>query len=131
MTSKGLKFINVNTRSISKKVDLLKKLYQNYDVICCTETWLDNRIPDSIVNIDGMSLYRRDRRNNIHDYNIHIIGGGVCIYLAKKWYEFAKCIPEFTTVNHDFEILSVTIHRPNFRKLFIACIYKPPKGNNS
>ena len=29
----------------------------------------------------------------------------------------------------DFEIVTLTITKPNFRKNFIACIYKPPKGN--
>ena len=129
MIYKGFQFINVNTRSICKKIELIKNLYDKADVICCTETWLDNRILDSIVKIDNMNLFRCDRRNNITDYNVHIIGGGVCIYLAKKWYDFSTCIPDCTLVNQDFEILSITIQKPQFRKLFISCIYKPPKGS--
>ena len=90
---------------------------------------MDNRILDSIVKIDNMNLFRCDRKRNIHDYNVHIIGGGVCIYLAKKWFDFSKCIPECSIVNQDFEIWSITIQKPQFRKVFISCIYKPPKGN--
>ena len=129
MIHKGFQFINVNTRSICKKIELIKNLYDKADVICCTETWLDNRILDSIVKIDNMNLFRCDRKRNIHDYNVHIIGGGVCIYLAKKWFDFSTCIPECTIVNQDFEILSITIQKPQFRKVFISCIYKLPKGN--
>ena len=57
MTLKGFKFINVNTRSIFKKVKLIINLYEKTDVICCTETWLDNRIQNSLVKMDGMKLY--------------------------------------------------------------------------
>ena len=128
MTQKGFKFIHVNTRSIIKKVEFIKSLYENVDIICCSETWLDNRICDSLVKIDGMNIFRCDRKNDIVDYNIHVHGGGVCIYVSKKWADFAKNWPEYSITTDDFEIISITICRPNFKKLFIACVYKPPKG---
>ena len=37
-------------------------------------------------------------------------------------------VKEGTTISKDFEIVSLTISQPNFKKMFIACVYKPPKG---
>ena len=129
MTSKGFKILHVNTRSISKKIEILKLLYSDSDIICCSETWLDNRVPDSLIYIEGMKVFRNDRRNDIADYKVHIIGGGVCIYVAQKWVDYTQCKSDKSYVTKDFEIVTLTITKPNFRKIFIACIYKPPKGN--
>ena len=54
---------------------------------------------------------------------------GFCVFVAKKWIEYCKLITEFTVVNTDIEIVSIEIHRLNFRKMVTACVYKPPKGN--
>ena len=85
MTKKGLKIAHVNTRSIFCKITLLEQLYNDVDFLCCSETWLDDRIPDNLVKIKDMKVFRCDRKKGITDYNLHVIGGGVCIYVAKKW----------------------------------------------
>ena len=129
MTTKGVKLIHVNTGSIFRKLTLLEQLYSDVDFLCCSETWLDDRMPDNIVRISDMKLFRCDRIKGILDYNIHVNGGGVCIYVAKKWSEFTHQVNEGTVITDDFEIISLSVVKPNFKKLFIACIYKPPKGN--
>ena len=53
----------------------------------------------------------------------------MCIYVAQKWVDYTQCISDKSYVTKDFEIVTLTISKPNFRKMFIACIYKPPKGN--
>ena len=40
-----------------------------------TETWLQESVPDSVINIPGFSLLRRDRQSKIHE--------GVCAYIKK------------------------------------------------
>ena len=129
MITKGLKLIHVNTRSIFKKIDLLENMYIDGDVICCSETWLDSRIPNSLVCIKGMKIFRNDRKIDIPDYNVHIIGGGVCIFVAEKWIDYTTCISDRTFVTKDFEIITVTITRLNSKKLFTASVYKPPRGH--
>ena len=128
MTHKGFKIMHVNVRSILKKLVLLEHLYSNSDILGCSETWLDDRIPDNLVKIDKMKIFRCDRKKGLTDYNIHIVGGGVCIFVAPKWIEFTERVPNFTKIDKDFEIVTVTIVRPNFKKLVIACVYRPPKG---
>ena len=129
MTSKGLKLTHVNTRSIFRKITLLAELYQCSDFLCCTETWLDSRISNNLVKIGNMKIVRCDRKNNTADYNTHIVGGGVCIYVSEKWSDFCTVIPEGTQISKDFEMISIEIIKPKFEKIFIACFYKPPKGS--
>ncbi|XP_028515119.1 uncharacterized protein LOC110239869 [Exaiptasia diaphana] len=43
------------------------------DLACITETWLKDVIPDSVVDIPGYTIIRRDRQNIMH--------GGVCLYV--------------------------------------------------
>ena len=59
---KGVKFIHMNTRSLYRKIDELRLLYHDYDFICCSETWLDDRYNDAILHIDGMRIFRLDRK---------------------------------------------------------------------
>ena len=129
MIAKGMKLIHVNTRSIYNKIALLSELYSNVDFLCCSETWLDGRIPDNLVQIDDMKIFRSDRRSDITDYNIRIIGGGVCIYVGKKWIDFTHIVSEGTKISNDFETVSVMVTKPNLKKMLIVCVYKPPKGS--
>ena len=46
---------------------------QNIDIALFTETWLKESIPDDPISIEGLQLYRRDRKNQEH--------GGVCLYV--------------------------------------------------
>ena len=54
--------LNTNLRSLTKKVDELTAVLQiNYiDVAVVTESWLDEDIPDSSVNITGYKPIRND-----------------------------------------------------------------------
>ena len=60
---KGLKFIHMNARSLYGKLDEIELLYSNFDFICCSETWLDDRYSDVLISINGMtrSPYRQAR----------------------------------------------------------------------
>ena len=82
--TKGVRSVHINTRSIFRKVTLLEQLYADCDILCRTETWLDDRIQDNLVKITNMKIFRCNRKCGIRDYNVHIIGGGVCIYVANK-----------------------------------------------
>ena len=75
-----------------------------------------------------MKFCRCDRKKRIRDYNVHITGGGVCIFVLDKWIKFTITIAVFSTITLNYEIVTVTITHPKFRKFVIACVYKPPKG---
>ncbi len=44
------------------KMDQIRTILCNkFEVICLSETWLNNNVPDNDVNLDEYTLYRRDR----------------------------------------------------------------------
>ena len=99
--------MHANTRSIFKKLNLIENLYSNADVLCCSETWLDNRIPDNLVRIQDLKIFGTDRTKSLSDYIVHITGGRVCIYISNKWSDFTNICTEFSFVNTDIEIITV------------------------
>ena len=128
MSGRGLKIYHVNTRSMYNKLSLLQTLYMNVEILCCTETWLDNRVPDKLVELKGKIIFRCDRHDNVNSYSKKEFGGGVCIYIGTPYMHFAEKVNEHSKVTMDYEIITVTISKPNFRKLLIICVYKPPTG---
>ena len=131
MSVKGMKFYHVNTRSIFSKLRQLDILYNDIDVLCCTETWLDNRFSDGMLKLMGKTLFRCDRKNNVVSYNARPTAGGVCIYMDNSLVNFTVRIDEFCTITQDFEILTLVTTRPCHRYFVTICVYKPPKGKLS
>jgi hypothetical protein len=59
---------------------------------CCTvlltETWLSDVVPNSLVFLDGYSIYRKDQN--------HKKRGGVCIYVSNELLSDNKVTPIVT-----------------------------------
>ena len=74
--NKGVKIGHLNIRSLLKKIDEIKILiHQNsFDILAISETWLSDKIPNELVNIPGLNVYRKDRPSH---------GGGVLIYIKE------------------------------------------------
>ena len=103
-----LKLFLSNTRSAKGKTTELQFLTMDSDIICLTETHLDQTIPNSnILTTENRTIFRRDR-------NIH--GGGVLIavndQLKPKLVDLSK---------YDEEIIAVKIEP----KTVICCYYRP------
>lgn len=64
-----------NTMSLVPKLAEVEEfiLRNRVDIAFITETWLKDTICDSVVDIPGFSIFRKDREVLQH--------GGVCIYL--------------------------------------------------
>ena len=97
----------------------------NSDIICITETWLTDHIPDDPVNINGYSIVRKDRSSDSNN------GGGTCLYIK----ETIPFKPRFDLSHNLIECVWVTI-RPNWlprsiSRIAIATIYLPPSTTNS
>ena len=62
-----------NVMSLAPKIDELRDVttHANIDLICITETWLQNHIHDNVVSISGYNVIRRDRFDCQH---------GVCVF---------------------------------------------------
>ena len=74
-TFHSLKVVSFNANSLTNKIDELKIIVATLqpDVIGVSETHLLPSVDSSLVNLNGYSLYRCDRKTGIH--------GGVAIYI--------------------------------------------------
>ena len=127
---RGVKFIHMNTRSLFRRIDEIRLLYTDFDLICCSETWLDDRHSDILFHIDHKKLFRLDRlsgRVGRYRYNC---GGGVCIYARDKWVSYCTVYSDGSKTCSDFEILTSKIDKPNFKTFFFSSVYKPPRGDS-
>ena len=66
------------------------------------------------MSISDMKIFRKDRVSNIINYGISNVGGGVCIYIGKKFKDFAQLYDDGTSTSIDYEIVSVLINKPHF-----------------
>ena len=123
-----------NVRSLRHKIDELCchiSTRRDYSECCAyfiTETWLDDRIPDSAMTPPGFPLFRQDRNFDVVDKGK---GGGVCLMINKKWCTNSKVISPSCTP--ELETLSVKC-RPfylprEFGSIILTCAYIPPEVN--
>ena len=87
-TGSTLRIVNVNFQSIKTKQGQLYNMLDSIkpDIICGTETWIDNSIKDSQIFTPGYNIYRNDRNVN---------GGGVL--LAVRDNLISSPVPELQT----------------------------------
>ena len=85
--NKGYNFVHLNIRSLfcKNKFEMFKQqlIDSNIHVIGISETWLKKELPSEIVNIPGYNIVRNDRKWLFK--NEPKKGGGVCMYLKKKY----------------------------------------------
>ncbi|KAK3526833.1 hypothetical protein QTP86_000695 [Hemibagrus guttatus] len=77
-----------NLRSLPNKMDELlllsrtNKDFSNSAALCFTESWLNDAIPDSALNLPGFQLFRADR---VVESAGKSCGGGTCFYINERW----------------------------------------------
>ena len=117
--------LNVNARSLStdKMDELLVVAKDNaVSVICVTETWFSDYVPDEAVALPGFYCERRDRTDRR--------GGGVACYI--------KCTIQYDHLSHlnddIHEVLWIRL-KPHklprkFSCILVGCIYHPPDADD-
>jgi exonuclease III len=123
---KSLSICHVNVQSLylrmgyhRRKIDEIHTLLindQNIDIICLSETWLDNNITDAMVKIPGYSIRRKDRAANL--------AGGAGMYISdhipnRRANEF-----EFP----DIDLLWIEL-KIGHKKILVGACYRPPGQN--
>ncbi|XP_062701994.1 uncharacterized protein LOC109419486 isoform X1 [Aedes albopictus] len=77
-----LSVCSVNSQSICarkfSKLDELRQiaLSSSVDIICVTESWLNDKITDSLLTIEGYKIIRHDRKGRL--------GGGVLLFIKDE-----------------------------------------------
>ena len=110
--------VHYNVQSIANKIDLIESEFSKFDAICITETWLDRRTRDDILNIQGFKLHRRDREGDSH--------GGICVYVQQNLYSRRRNDLELP----DIECIWIEINTHN-RKQLRGTFYRPPNSDNT
>ena len=113
------KTAHLNVRSLRHKLDEVRLLLQNLniDILCVSETRLDQTICDSHVARHGYQITRCD-----HTYNGY---GGVAIYVRDT---ITFQVRHDINTSEELEMMWIEIPaRPN-KDVLIACIYRPPSA---
>ena len=124
---KGTVIVYWNVRSILNKIIQIHEYLVEYDidVLCVSESWLHESIPNDQLSCKGYQIVRLDRQRN----GLFVRGGGLCIYVKDK-YMFVECTEKSLRVSDtDTELLTIQIKLKNTRPIFITNLYRPPCGN--
>ena len=125
---KGCKFVHLNCRSLYSKLPEISNTFRGFDFVCLSETWLNNKFIDSILNIPDMKLLRQDR-TWLHENGVVKKGGGIALYASNRWSSFINIEPDYTCSNSDIEVMTVSVKKPGRRYMSIVTVYRPPTGN--
>ena len=117
--SDSLTLQHVNIRSIKsgqKLIDLhADTLNNNSAIVAVTETWLDNTIDSSEIELPGFQVIRKDRNRN---------GGGIALYIRKDL-AFKHCPELEPDAQSLFEGLWIRLFTPQ-GSLLLGTFYCPP-----
>ena len=88
-----------------------------------TETWLSPNVSNSTINLNGFSIFRRDRRDGRR-------GGGVCVYVNDH-----MPVVHLKELSHpEVESLWLLIKPSRLPRginyIILAAIYHPPKSDD-
>ena len=115
----ALKIAHINVRSLRKKVEQLKVVVKKYsiDILCISESWLQDTITDGDVAIEDFSIVRRDRRNRTRGG-----GGGVAIYV-KNGIMYSRRNDIIT--DPDLESVWLEV-KTSCQPILVCCMYRAP-----
>ncbi len=125
-----------NVRSLANKMEELTALarsqteYRECSLMCFTETWLHQDIPDDNVSIDGFQTVRAGRDSTGSGKRK---GGGLAVLVNNKWCNPAHITIKERVCSPDIELLAVGL-RPyylprEFSHVVIVTVYVPPSAN--
>ena len=123
-----------NVRSLRSKMDELhanvKFLteYRDANLLCFSETWLDDTIDSRHLHVDGFGAPVRADRTEASGKQK---GGGLCFFINERW--CSNCTVKRTLCTPDIELLSISC-RPfylprEFSTIFAVLVYVPPSAN--
>mgnify|MGYP001790924634 FL=1 len=124
-----------NARSIRNKLDELhgllntKRLKNQSQLICITESWLNPDISTSRTELEGYEQFRNDRQPTASG---KACGGGILVYVDNKWSTNNNVI--FNHTDNHCEILTIK-SRPHwlpreFSSILSVSCYTPFTGNS-
>ncbi|CAF4899656.1 unnamed protein product, partial [Rotaria socialis] len=96
-------------------------LENNTDILCLSETWLSDQTPDSLLQIPGYNIFRRD-----YSFNK---GGGVAIFIRKEF--SANQVTHDLPTHENIEDLWINVQYKKNPSFLIGAMYRHPNGNQN
>lgn len=117
---RGFGIACLNIASLPKHIDELKLFMsdQVLDILAINESRLDESIPDSMVDIPGYQILRKDRNRN---------GGGVVLYIRCS----INYIERKDLFHETLETICIEIHKFKSKPFLVATWYRPPSAPTS
>ncbi|KAK3550451.1 hypothetical protein QTP86_025725 [Hemibagrus guttatus] len=125
-----------NLRSLPNKMDELlllsrtNKDFSNSAALCFTESWLNDAIPDSALNLPGFQLLRADR---VAESAGKWRGGGKCFYINERWCTDVTALKKMCCP--DLEVFFINckpFYSPReFSSFILVSVYFPPQVHMS
>ena len=125
---KGLKLLHLNVRSLFLKIDQCRIAFEDahLDIMTLSETWLNNSIPTSAVDLANYSSLRLDRKlANTNKKR----GGGLITYVHQKHQRNIVELPEISVSNKHCEALWTRVNMTHCKDIIVCNIYRPPGSN--
>ncbi len=98
-------------------------------VVCFvfTETWLNDNIPDSAIQLHGLTCCRADRDSSLSGKTR---GGGLCVYINKEWCNNAAVLSKHCSSLVEFMVVKCRpFYLPReFTAIVIVAVYIPDHG---
>jgi len=112
---------HLNARSIKNRNHfiLIKDvvLAKKFDILCISESWLDNSTSDIELDIPGYDIHRLDRTNKLR--------GGVCTFVKQNLK--VECLQHLSSITSSgLHQLWLKIQAGNCRSFLICTVYRPP-----
>ncbi|KAK2558583.1 hypothetical protein P5673_018760 [Acropora cervicornis] len=118
---KGFKIAHQNIRSIIGKIEELRlfisEVKSSFHLLTFSETWANEEIFDSELEISGYQLFRRDRGSK---------GGGLLVYARNDVEVVRRSDLESPTT----ESLWIEVCPPKSYSFLVGVLYRPPTASN-
>ena len=115
---RNISIVNINVNSLRHKTDLIGAELSDYDIICVTESKLDNSVKNCDISIDNFFSPEQFRKDRLVDR-----GGGLLIYVRNNIYAKRRLDLE----HPDIESLCIEVSAHN-RNFLLICFYRPPNA---
>ena len=115
-SSNALSILHLNIRSIRNKLEYIFDNFSDFDILCFTETHLDNQVTDNLLlsECSDFRIYRKDITSH---------SGGVSIFVRNTVHVKRRLDFEFISVKNIW--LEISYKTSSF---LISCIYRPPNS---
>ena len=130
---KGFHLAHLNVRSMfgGHKFDVLKNQICNsgIDLFTLSETWLNEAIPDKLVEVSPYTITRLDRTWSNNQNNTPKKGGGLACFI-RNGIKFSDT--KFQNLNMscaDLEMQWIMVELNNVRPIVVINVYRPPQCN--